>query len=229
MREQLVDYTILYAEDEPRIRDEVAQNIQTYFKTVYLASDGEEAWRHYNNHKPDVLLLDIHMPKIDGLSLCKMVRETDKTVRVLMLTAFTDSDLLIDAVELDITRYLVKPVKPRQFKEALDKVAAELADLHADLTRLGDDCVWNGAAQTLYLGEKEAELSVKERRLLALLIKHCGRCVDFEEIMVHVWDNAYETDISRDSVKTQVNYLRKKLPAGLIQNVYGRGYLLQPA
>lgn len=227
MRSLLDRYTVLYAEDEQNVRENMAELLRTYFKEIYLASDGKEAYELYVSKKPDVLLLDINMPHIDGLSLADKVRQKDKNVRILMLSAYTDKDKLLSATELNLTKYLVKPVKPSELKDALAKVGRELLEYSWHSIKVGEEHIWSVLDKKLFFDNKEVVLTHKERTLLELLISKRGHCVTHEDIMAIVWIDQYDEEISKDSVKSQVNYLRKKLPDNIIENVYGKGYLLK--
>ena len=98
--------TLLYAEDEEITRINYAKYLSRFFDKVYEASDGKEALEIYKAKKPDILLLDIDMPHIDGLEVARRIREKDKKCRIIMLTAIKDVDKLIFATELNLTKYL---------------------------------------------------------------------------------------------------------------------------
>ena len=226
MKSILKSYTILYVEDELEVQANMSEYLESYFKKVYVASDGNEALLLYKKFTPDVLLLDINLPNLDGLSVAKKVREKDKNIPILMLTAHTDEKKLLDALELRLTKYLVKPVSPKAFKEALDILVIELMDLSTIVITLGDNHVWNRHTKQLLKVEKEIKLAQKESILLELFINHRGFCVTYADIMAVVWKDNFLEEISIDSVKNQVSNLRKKLPKDSIKNVYGKGYIL---
>lgn len=115
--------TILYAEDEEGLRHSVTQTLELFFKKVIQARDGEEAIDLFFDENPDILLLDICMPKLDGLSLLKQIRQMHKRVPVIIMSAHTDQNYLLQAVELNICKYLIKPFSKDQFLEALEACA----------------------------------------------------------------------------------------------------------
>lgn len=226
MRDYLKDFTLLYAEDEKDVQANMIEYLESYFKTIYVASDGDEALKLYRNFKPDVVILDINMPKISGLEIAKVIRKDDFFTRIVMLTAHSERDLLLQATEIDMSKYLLKPVSNYDFKELLDKVASELLNNSRKIIKLDNETVYNISKELLTSNGLEIELAPKEKKLLKLLISKIGTCVSFEDIMAHVWEEYFDEDISKDSVKSQVNYLRKKLPDNSIENIYGRGYCL---
>lgn len=227
MRNLLKDFTLLYAEDESNVQASMMEYLKTYFKEIHLASDGQEALDLYKKIQPDVLILDINMPKISGLDVAKRIREKDEDVRILMLTAHTEKDLLLEAVEIEMTRYLVKPVKPSEFKKALDKTAEELVSKSKKLIKFSNGLCWYIKEEVLKENNLAIYLTPKEKKLMSLLASKRGTCVSSEDIMANVWEDNFYDEISKDSVKMQVNYLRKKIPKGAIENIYGKGYCLK--
>ena len=227
MKDILKNYSILYAEDDKGVQKATADYIQRYFKEVYVASDGKEAWALYLKHKPDVLLSDIDMPHMDGLALAHKIREINANIPIVMITAFTDTGKLLKATELNLTKYLVKPVDPMAFKEALQKLSKTLALRDEKFFHLKEGYVWDNELQELSLDDRVIPLLQKEKVLLQLLVKKHRECVNFTDIMALVWEDDFDAEISVESVKFQVTQLRKKLPKESIKNVYGKGYILE--
>jgi len=226
MRELLQNYTILYVEDESGIRESLSEYLQEFFREVYVAANGLEGLKQYQTRHPDALLLDIDLPGMDGLSLARAVREHDRKTSIIMLTAFADQKKLLEATELGLLKYLVKPIDPRQFSETLDKLAQELEEHQKPKVWLGTSHSWCPEDRQLHERGIRVDLTEKECRALMLLVSHRHQDVTFEELMVHVWDDAFDRDISFNSVKNIISSLRKKLPPDTIQNVYGKGYIL---
>ncbi len=223
----LTKHSILYVEDEPEIRANIAEYLSVYFSKVYLASDGREALDQYYKYHPDILLLDINLPEIDGLSLAKEIRNQDSIVKIIMLTAFTEKEKLLKATELKLTKYLIKPVPPKVFKETLEQLSRELMKNPTQYLSLDEDYTWDREQNLLSCKGINIELTEKEHRLLKLFINHKSKSISYEKIITTIWDDAYERGISIDSVKNQVSHLRKKLPKDCIANVYGEGYILK--
>ena len=219
-------YTVLYAEDDPYIQRSVVEYLGKYFKNVYVSSDGQEALRLYHDMKPDALILDIDIPHIDGLSVAKSIREDNKSIPIVMLTAFTDKDILLQATELNLSKYLVKPVAPDDFKEAMRKISLLLQSLSSESIYIGTTHTWDRQTKQLFHQDTLVKVTQKEQVLLDLFIAKRNQCITFIEIMALVWEKDIDTDVSIESVKLQVHYLRKKLPKNAIQNVYGKGYTL---
>jgi len=226
MRTILENYTILYVEDELDVQANMSEYLKSYFKEVYLAASGKEALLLYEKFSPDVLLLDINIPDIDGLSVAKEIRKKDRDVRILMLTAHTDEEKLLKALDLKLTKYLVKPVSPKDFKKTLDILVSELKELSSAVVILDDEHIWIREKKRLLKVEEEVKLTQKEIILLEFFIEHRGNCVSYAEIMAVVWQDEFFQEISIGSVKNLASNLRKKLPVNFITNVYGKGYML---
>ena len=102
------EYDILFIEDEEAIRANYVKYLQRHFRNVYEAQDGEEAYEIYKKKKPHILVVDINIPKLNGIELLKKIREDDHTTKALMLTSHTDTNYLLDAASLQLTKYLIK-------------------------------------------------------------------------------------------------------------------------
>lgn len=223
----LKKHSILYVEDEPEIQANIAEYLNNYFGNVHLASDGKQALDQYNKHHPDALLLDINLPNLDGLSVAQEVRRHDAAVKIIMLTAFTEQEKLLKATELKLTRYLIKPVTPKKFKETLQVLASELMNNPSRFLKLNENLTWDIEQEQLSHAGEQIILAEKEYRLLKLFINHKGKPVRYEKIVLTVWDDAFDREISIDSIKNQVSQLRKKIPNISISSIYGEGYILK--
>ena len=223
----LNNHSILYVEDEPEIQANVTRYLGNYFNDIYLASDGQEAITQYHKHQPDVLLLDINLPYLDGLSVAQEVRKNDQKIKIIMLTAFTEKEKLLKATELKLTKYLIKPVAPKDFQQTLDRLADELMNNPSSVIKLGDNISWNIEKEQLNDNGELVILTEKQLRLIKLFIDNKGQPVMHQSIITTLWDDALNREISIDSVKSQVSQLRKKAPSLQIINIYGGGYILK--
>jgi len=223
----LKEHSILYVEDEPEVQHNIQEYLESYFGRVFIASNGKKAKELYTTHCPDVLLLDINLPGIDGISLAQDIRRHDAHVKIIMLTAYTEKEKLLQATELKLTKYLIKPIAPKLFKAAMELLVTELLQNPSRFLALCEHYIWDKQLEVLRHHHTPIPLTEKEYRLLKLFISKQRQKVSYEDIIITVWDNGYEFDISLDSVKNQVSHLRKKLPGLCIENVYGRGYVLK--
>lgn len=229
MEDSAKKYTILYAEDETETQKNYAAFLQNTFRKVYLAKDGEEALKRYKAHKPDILLLDINMPHINGLELAQRIRETDKTTKIIMLTAYADQEKLLLATELHLTKYLQKPVKRNDFKETLQKAVDELEAerQNNDLLLLDEAYTWNRSINSLFHKGKEISLTKSERLILELLASNQKAIYAPEDIAAFFYRKKSQKPLTEDGMKGIIKRLRKKLPETCIDNIFGVGYRFQ--
>ncbi|MBE0497491.1 MAG: response regulator transcription factor [Campylobacterales bacterium] len=218
----LENRTVLYAEDEAGIRSNVAQILGLFFKNVLIASDGNQAWQLYEEERPDVLIVDICMPLMDGLEVVTAVRKTNQSIPIVVLSAHRDEANLWRAVEQKISKYLTKPFRKEALLEALQVCALELAGgaLHVTLSK---DTHYSPCEKSLTCNAEKIALSNQESRLLEYFIARRGQTLSFEEIEDHLW--GYEAP-SKEAIKALIKALRKKVGKERIKNHYGIGYTL---
>ncbi len=222
-------YTILYAEDELETQKNYSSFLENTFRKVYLVQDGEEAWKLYQSRKPDILLLDITMPGMNGLELARRIRETDKGTKIIILTAYVDQEKLMLATELHLTKYLHKPVKRNEFKTTLQKALDELEAEQEknDILFLDDAYSWNRSVNSLFHTGKEVALTKSERLLLELLASNKKVIYASEDITNFFQRKKSKKPLTEDGLKGIIKRLRKKLPEACIDNVFGVGYRFQ--
>ena len=197
------------------------------FKEVYEAADGLEGYSLYERKKPEIIIIDINIPKLNGIELIKKIRKKDHNVKVIILTAHTDKSFLIEATSLKLTKYLVKPVSRKSLKEALELVVQELLKykiVSLQRIELSQGYSWDLGSKELIQYDNVIDLTAKEKNFLDLLISHKNRVFTYDQIFECVW--GYEESVSINSIKNIVKRLRKKLPENTIQNIFNEGYKL---
>ncbi len=219
------EYTILYAEDEENIRRSYASFLSNLFKKVYEAADGAQALRLYREERPDILLSDILLPKIDGLSLVEKIRKEDDKTRVIMMTAYSDKERLLKATELNITKYLIKPIRRSALMEALNTASSQLRKLNPPLLKMADSFIFDKKALTLTYKGRKLGLSRNEKLFVSLLVQNPAEYLSVQRISELFYIN-YDKDMSTDALKSLIKRFRKKLPAELLENRFGIGYRL---
>jgi len=221
--EKLQSLTLLYAEDEVGIRQNIADSLRYYVKEVYEAKDGEEAYSIYLEKKPDIILSDIHMPNVNGLDFIKKVREVNRTIPVVMITAYTDKEYLLEAVELHMEKYIVKPIDLDELFEVLNK-CIDILDSNKKISlKVDENYTYDYDLKELRYKDESIILNKKEMIFLEVLISNSNRIVNYEELQDKVWANDIMTD---SALRSLVRNLRKKLPTDLIHNLSGVGYRL---
>jgi DNA-binding response OmpR family regulator len=221
--EKLQSLTLLYAEDEVGIRQNIADSLRYYVKEVYEANDGKEAYEIYEEKKPDIILSDIHMPNVNGLDFVKKVRETNREIPIVMITAHTDKEYLLQAVELHMEKYIVKPIDLDELFEALEKCINILDSNKKVLLKVDDNYIYDYDLKELKYKCESVILNKKEMLFLEVLISNQSRVVNYDELQDKVWGDDVMTD---SALRSLVRNLRKKLPTDLIFNLSGVGYRL---
>lgn len=215
--------TLLYVEDEPLIRQNAVEYLSRYCHKVYEAKDGLEGLEIYNTHQPDVIISDIKMPKLSGLEFASTIRQNDKTTPIIITTAHTDTEYLLKAVELQLIKYLVKPITSEKLKEALQMACQTLVSNNVGLISLNTKTHYDTLNQTLTIGNTNIKLTHNELLFFDFLVKNRQRTITYQEIENLIW--AYE-GMSIDALRSLVRGLRKKLKGEFIKNVSGVGYSL---
>lgn len=220
--------TLLYAEDEIETRENYGRYLKRYFKEVFVVSNGKDALKVYEEQKPDIMLLDINMPFINGLELTKKVRKNDKKTRIIILTAHLEQDKLLFAAELNLTKYLPKPISRLKLKDALNEAVNQYKDLNSSdsIINLKENYTFNRDSKKLMCEDQEIKLTKYESLFLELLTSNKNRTFTSDEIYIHLWDDFDTCESSATKLKDLIKRLRKKLPKDTIENIYGAGYKL---
>ena len=224
----LKPFKLLYAEDDLIIRQGYVNYFKTIFQTVYSASDGQEAFSLYETHKPDILLLDVNMPYLDGLSLVKKIRQKDKDVKIVILTAYLDEERLIKAIPLGLTAYLKKPIRKRELQQTLLNLVStlELQKRNDDKLWFSKETYWEKNANALFRDEVEVHLTKNEIVLLRVLSSKTKIHYSLDEILEEFWLRPNQKEMSHNSIRNLIKRLKQKLPDGSIENHYAIGYKL---
>lgn len=228
MNSDVKEYDILFVEDEKAIRTNYVKYLQRYFKNVYEAEDGERAYEIYKAKKPHIMIIDINLPKLNGIDLLKKIREQDHSTKVLMLTSHTDTGYLLDAASLQLTKYLVKPISREDLKNALNLVEEELSKFTITEKKrltLKDNFSWDYDSNELYDDNYLVLLTNKERKILTILFSDINKTFTYDDIIIDVWYDLDEDKVA--ALKTIIKNIRKKVPENTIKNVFGEGYKIE--
>lgn len=212
---------ILYVEDDEIARENGVEYLQNFFEQIYEASDAIIALQLYEKYQPDIIITDIQMPKLNGLEFVKRIRQKDKKTQIIIITAFCDKDYLLKAIELGLVKYLVKPVKEKEFEEALFLCVNSLKEDNSNIVKLDIDSYFDIFNKNLLIKNEIVKLRTKEILFLELLLKNKNRYVSYEEIENYVWADSAMT---KDALKTLVKNLKTKIPKDLILNLTNSGY-----
>ena len=217
--------SILVAEDEAELREYLVEYLQLFFKNVYPAKCGQEAYLIYLEKNPDIILSDINMPNLNGLNLISKIREQDLKTKIIIMSAHSDTDKLLKAVELNLVTYLVKPIKLETLKKVLFETV-ESINSSSDRVNLGSNMYWSKRENRLYSNEEHIVLKERESMLMELLCSKINQAFSNEKIFHHLYTKS-DKEYSEYAITSLIKRLRSKLPTNIIQNEYGSGYKIR--
>ncbi len=222
-KELLKDLRILYVEDEEDVRRNAVEYLKRITKEVLEAGDGKEAIKVWAEEKPDIIITDISMPRLNGLDMARYIRSKDQDVQIIIATAYTDTEYLMQAVELNLVKYMVKPITKEKLLNALSQSVEKIKDQSKFSLKLTETCEYNAYTQSITNRGEVIKLTKNELLFLDLLAHHFKRPLSYQEIEDAIWP--YE-GMSSDAIRSLVRGLRKKLPDNVIENISGMGYKL---
>ncbi|ADR32913.1 two component transcriptional regulator, winged helix family [Sulfuricurvum kujiense DSM 16994] len=215
---------VLYVEDDDVARENGIEYLENYFDHVHAASDAFEGLKLYREVHPEIIITDIQMPKLNGLEFIKQIRKENKETQIIVISAYSDTTYLLQAIELQLVKYLIKPVQESAFKEALRQCIESIHHKDSNIINLPENTYFDTYNQTLVRDGDIVALRTKELQILSLLLKYKNRYVTYSEIENHVWR---ESAMSNDALKTLMKNLKAKLPPNLISNLSGTGYKIE--
>jgi len=216
---ELKNLKILYIDDEENIRLNAIEYLNFYCDSVYGAKDGIEGLEVYNKMQPDIIITDIKMPKLNGLDMVRKIREKDNTTRIIVATAFLETSYLLQAVELGLVKYLIKPITADKILPVLKTCLLDLKE-NSSIFKIDENHTFDIFNKTLFFNQEQVSLTKKELLTLELLVCNFNRAVKYSEFSNYIWD----AQMSEDALRAIIKELRKKISKRSIKNVSGIGY-----
>jgi two-component system response regulator MprA len=228
-----VPVRILVADDDPAVRESLRRSLSFNGYEVSLASDGHEALTASTDPVPDLVLLDVNMPGVDGLEVCRRIRASGSDVPVLILTARVEVGDRVLGLDAGADDYLPKPFALEELlariRALLRRTRATTDDIQVDESLTFADLTIDPVTRTVRRGERAISLTRTEFELLWVLMQRPRRVLSRELILDEVW--GYDFPTSANSLEVYVGYLRRKTEAEgeprLIHTVRGVGYVLR--
>ncbi|WP_290795254.1 response regulator [Flavihumibacter sp. UBA7668] len=217
---------ILIADDEPDILEIIQYNLQAEGYTVYTAKDGDEALMRAKQIKPDLIILDIMMPKKNGVEVCEILRSQPayKETLIIFLTALSDESSQLKGLDTGADDYVNKPISPKLLTSrvnALFRRVTKKDEAGSGILML-DNLVIDPVKFVVMVGDTEITLAKKEFELLYLLASRPGRVFLRNEILNQVWGN--EVIVGDRTIDVHIRKIRQKLGLDCITTVKGVGY-----
>jgi DNA-binding response OmpR family regulator len=218
----LKNKTILYVEDDLTLQKNIVETLGHFFGKVLMASDGDDGYSIYieNQNKIDLIITDINMPNTDGITFSKSVREYDKNLPIIIISAYTDTDYLLDSIDLNIIKYITKPFTTKKIITLLDKLL-EHFELNNHIL-INKDIKLNYENGELLITNHKIKLTKKETNFMKLLAENS--IVTYDMMYEYMWD--YNKSPSADAIKSFIRKFKKKLPFDFVKNQHSVGYYL---
>lgn len=201
---------ILVIEDEKRVADLIRKGLEEQGYTVDLAPDGIQGKAQASRRVYDIIIMDIILPGINGIELCKQIRQVQPDIPIIMLTALGTTDDKVEGLDAGADDYMVKPF---DFRELLARI--RVLTKRQQKGSIRQSTSWKVAdleldTQTLLVTRsgREIPLTPKEFRLLQFMMQNSGRVITRGEIAEHVWETTFDT--GTNFIDVYINYLRKK-------------------
>ena len=224
--EEHMSYKILVVEDDNQIQELIVEFLSSQDYIVETANDGVEGYEKFKEGEYDLVILDVMMPRLDGHSLCKMIKSVDKEVSVIFLTALGDEENEIKGFDLKADDYISKPfsfnilikrveaVLRRKSKEKVEEEVLRFEGLKLELQTFKS-----------YVEGEEIELTLKEFNILKLMISSYPTVVSREKLIEKIWGYDYFGDTR--VIDAHMKNIRKKIKKDYIKTIKGVGYVLE--
>ncbi len=228
----MLDRKILIVEDEQKIADTLKLGLTENGFDVEVAYDGKIGYQVFQHHAFNLVVLDINLPGINGYELCKLIRNQNSNIAIIMLTALSSLNDKIDGYDAGADDYIIKPF---EFKELLMKIRVLLRRSSLNQTLpvgtviKAADLEINVDTKEVRRGGVEIKLTAKEFQLIEYLARNKNRVVSRADIAINVWDIDFDTNTN--VIDVYINYVRNKIDKPfeqkLIQTHVGMGYILK--
>ena len=218
----LKNLSILLVEDEHALAHLLQDAIGDQFARFELAYDGQEGLIRTRQMHPDLVITDITMPRMNGLEMSGILHEESPNLPIIILSAYSEKEYLLDAIDIGITKYLIKPFDP---DELLDVICTLARKLHqTNRIALMPPFQFDTHEKKLFSDGIMVHLSRRENLFLDRLIASPNRFLTTEAIKIALWDDA---TVSDERLRVFINRLRQKTAPELIENIVGQGYVLR--
>ncbi len=229
------DLKVLYVEDDKEFAKDALYIFDNFFSHIDFAIDGEDGLEKYITHKNtydryhDIVISDVHMPKINGLELTKHIYELNKDQSVIIISAHNEADYLINFINIGLEHFIVKPFGLNEILSVLYNSSKKIYDKKLDNAStkitISDNYSWDTKDNILFYKDTPITLTKKEKLLLKTLIDNKNKISTNEYILYTVWNN--NIDATTEMLNPIISRLRKKLPQKLIKSIYGVGYIIE--
>ncbi len=216
------EISILIVEDEPELLERLVKYVSIFCDTIYQATNGLEALSLHQKYSPNIILTDVHMPKLTGIEFIEEIRQSDKNSQIIILSAHTNTEDFLKVIPLDLVSYLLKPIKMEELKNTILKAISKLSQNTCLI--LNNGYTWNINVKSLLLEDEPISLTSYETAFLDCLTSKINKSISYEEIHNHIYDF---DEYSQDAIFTIVKRIRKKTKKEFIKSCFKFGYKIE--
>ena len=214
---------LLFIEDNKEIRDNLRIYLESVFDEILESDNGAQGLIDYHDKKPDIVLLDINLPLLNGIDVARKIREIDHITPIIILSAHDDRDTLYSLINLKLTQFLIKPVSRTEFKEVIERTINNIKNRYCNLNNilLEDGYMWTRHLQELSHDNQQIRLSYREICLFTTYCSFANPVFTNEDIHELIYNNE---EYSENKIRMLLKRLRAKTNNSIIKNIYGVGY-----
>lgn len=219
----LKSLTVLYAEDDLVIQDSISRILKMFFKDVVIANDGKEAIENYNNKKIDILILDYVMPNLNGYETAKIVRKKDKKIPILITSAYTDKEKLLNAIELNLIKYIEKPILYDDLIKVFENIIKYMEENNLLQIKLDENIYYSFVDKNIIKNGEKITLTKNEVLFLELLLEKPNYLISKNIIE----NSVFKASVDENTIRNMVYRLRKKIDKDTIATIKDLGYIIK--
>lgn len=216
----------MIVEDEYELQELLKEYLQLFFKYVYLAKNGHDGYMRYLEKKPSIILSDINMPQLDGLQMIEKIRARDKDIKIIIMSAHSETEKLLRAIKLQLVTYLVKPIEMHELKKVLLETANS-SRLLSHYIYLTHSLYWDKESERLFNGREAVALNEREIKIVSLLLSIPMHTFSAQEIFYTLESAHSQKEFSLNAITSMIKRLRQKIPEDVISTEYGVGYKIR--
>lgn len=218
----LQNLNLLFIDDETHITKDAYSVFSSIFKSVTLAHDASSAMHYFDTSKIDIIITDIQLPGEDGLTFIDKIREVNFDIPIIVLSAFSEKNYLLRAVNLRVDAYLIKPLSFKKIAPIFKRISQRFEHKFS-VINITDNINYSFLTYTLVIDGNLTSLGQKERLLLELFLHNANRVLTKKTITDSIWPH---TDMTDSALKNLLSELRKKIKYDIIKNVPSQGWIL---
>lgn len=219
---KLKNIKVLVVEDDNIALLAIKQNLSLFCKEVLIASDGLEGFEKFEQFKPDVVITDISMPKMDGLELIEYIHNVSPHLPVIIMTSYNTSENILESINQGAYTYLQKPIEIEELQIAL---LMATKDIYNSTINLESGFLYHRDMKELYFNNNLVKLTKTETKLFNLLCSNAGKVFEYDVIEIFVWE---DKQMSAEALRMCIKKIRAKTHSKIIENVQSRGYKVSP-